>query len=86
MTHIVEDVSVNGTLIHMHLDGPEEGDVVAFSNSLGTDLTMWDPQVAALTDKYRVLRYDTRGHGKSTPAPGPYSIDLLVDDALGLLA
>ena len=53
------------------LEGPEGAPVVALSNSLSTDMRMWEPQMAALTAKYRVLRYDVRGHGKSAVAPAP---------------
>lgn len=55
------------------------------SNSLMADHTMWDVTVPALADRYRVLRYDTRGHGRSGTTPGPYSISMLADDAVGLL-
>jgi 3-oxoadipate enol-lactonase len=66
-------------------DGPERGRVIMLSNSLMSDHTMWDPTMPALTDRYRVLRYDTRGHGRSGTTPGPYTIALLADDAVGLL-
>jgi 3-oxoadipate enol-lactonase len=54
-------------------------------NSLGTTLEMWDPQVAALTTRFRLLRYDRRGHGRSPVPPGPYSLEDLGRDALDLL-
>jgi 3-oxoadipate enol-lactonase len=66
-------------------DGPEGGRVVMMSHSLMVDHTMWDLNVPALADRYRVLRYDTRGHGRSATTPGPYSIGLLAEDAVGLL-
>ena len=50
---------------------------IIFSNSLGSDLRMWDPQVKAMKDKYCIIRYDKRGHGKSSPAKGPYSFGML---------
>jgi len=78
-------VAIDGCLIHYHFDGPEDAPVVMLSNSLGTDMGMWGPQLAALTGKFRVLRYDSRGHGKSDVPPGPYTIDRLGQDALGLL-
>jgi 3-oxoadipate enol-lactonase len=59
--------------------------VVLLSNSLGTRLEMWDAQLPALAQRYRVLRYDGRGHGRSTAPPGPYSLEMLADDAIGLL-
>jgi 3-oxoadipate enol-lactonase len=55
------------------------------SNSLGTRLEMWDPQMPALTEGCRVLRYDSRGHGRSDAPPGPYSIAMLGEDARALL-
>jgi 3-oxoadipate enol-lactonase len=54
-------------------------------NSLGTTLEMWDPQVEALTARFRLVRYDQRGHGRSPVPPGPYSIEDLGRDALDLL-
>jgi 3-oxoadipate enol-lactonase len=74
----------NGIRIYHELSGPEGAPVVMLSNSLGTRLEMWDPQMEAL-GRYRVLRYDSRGHGRSDAPPGPYSIALLGEDALALL-
>ncbi|MGC9325984.1 MAG: alpha/beta fold hydrolase, partial [Desulfomonilia bacterium] len=77
---------VNGTTIHYRLDGPEGAPVVMLSNSLASDLTMWDAQVPSLVNAgYRVLRYDSRGHGQSAVPAGPYSIELLASDAVALL-
>jgi 3-oxoadipate enol-lactonase len=73
---------------HYLLEGPENAPVVMFSNSLGTSLAIWENQAAALRGKYRVLRYDTRGHGL-TDAPDAgeagYSMDMLADDAAALI-
>ncbi len=69
----------------MRLSGPEDAPALLFSNSLGTDLAMWDPQASALSQEFRVLRYDTRGHGQSAVTPGPYTIDQLADDVIELL-
>jgi len=66
-------------------DGQEDAPVVLLSHSLGTDHTMWAPQVEALADRFRVLRYDTRGHGRSSVTPGDYSIARLAKDVLDLL-
>jgi 3-oxoadipate enol-lactonase / 4-carboxymuconolactone decarboxylase len=71
--------------VHHRLEGPDGAPVVMFSNSLGTTLEMWDEQAAALGDRYRVLRFDTRGHGRSPSPPGPYTIDDLAGDTLALL-
>jgi 3-oxoadipate enol-lactonase len=76
---------VAGASLHYRFDGTAGAPVVMLSNSLGTDLSMWDPQVPALVARYRLLRYDTRGHGRSTATPGPYTIEGLAKDALGLL-
>ena len=66
-------------------DGPADAPVVVLSNSLGATRGMWDPQVPALAERYRVVTYDTRGHGESSSPAGPYSLDDLVDDVLALL-
>jgi len=72
--------------LRYELEGPETAPVVVFSNSLGTNHRMWDPQIAAFTKHFRVLRYDTRGHGESSVTPGPYSNEQLSKDVTGLLA
>ncbi|MDQ1535838.1 MAG: 3-oxoadipate enol-lactonase [Actinomycetota bacterium] len=59
--------------------------VVVLSNSLGATAAMWDPQVPDLSRHFRVVRYDTRGHGRSPVPAGPYAIDDLVDDVVALL-
>ena len=71
--------------IHYQWDGPENAPVVMLSNSLGTDFSMWDVQAAAWSKKFRVLRYDTRGHGQSSVTPGPYSMQQLGCDVVALL-
>jgi len=67
------------------LDGPPEAPVIVLSGSLGTDRSMWDPQTAPLSERFRVLRYDLRGHGASPVPRGPYSIAELGEDLLALL-
>jgi 3-oxoadipate enol-lactonase len=74
-----------GLKIHYALSGMAGAAVVAFSNSLGTNFSMWDPQMPAAEKKFQVLRYDTRGHGQSSVTPGPYSIEQLGRDVLALL-
>ena len=59
--------------------------VLVLSNSLGTNLSMWDPQMPQLEQHFRILRYDTRGHGRSSVAPGDYTIEQMGRDVLGLL-
>jgi 3-oxoadipate enol-lactonase len=71
--------------LHHRFDGPEDAPVLVLSNSLGTTHAMWDPQLQRLTERFRVLRFDTRGHGESAAPPGPYSLDELGRDALALL-
>ena len=71
--------------LHYELEGHETLPVVMLCNSLGATLEMWDPQMAILLTRYRVLRYDTRGHGQSAIPTGPYSIEQLGKDAVGLM-
>ena len=71
--------------IHYALEGQNGLPVLVFSNSLGANYSMWDPQPSEFKKKFRVLRYDTRGHGQSSSTPGPYSIELLAKDAIALL-
>jgi 3-oxoadipate enol-lactonase len=78
-------VNVNGVDIAYRFDGPQDGRVLLVANSLMANGSMWDWNVPALADRYRVLRYDKRGHGQSGLLPGPYSIAQLADDAAGLL-
>ncbi|SEO44986.1 3-oxoadipate enol-lactonase [Trujillonella endophytica] len=66
-------------------DGPVDAPVVVLSNSLGATRGMWDPQVPALAERFRVVTYDTRGHGESPAPAGPYTLDDLVDDVVALL-
>lgn len=75
----------DGCRIFYEMEGPATASVVLLSNSLGTTLEMWQPQMAALTRHYRVLRYDSRGHGRSDAPSGPYTIARLGQDALELL-
>ncbi len=76
---------LSGVRLHYRLDGDAHLPVLVLSNSLGTNFSMWDPQVEAFSQHFRVLRYDTRGHGQSSVPPGPYSIDQLGGDVIGLL-
>lgn len=75
----------NGTELFHDLRGPAGAPVVAFSHSIGATHRMWDAQADALAGRYRVLRYDTRGHGGSPVAAGPATIEALADDLAGLL-
>ena len=71
--------------VHYALEGQGESPVLAFSNSLGADYSMWDPQAREFRGQFRVLRYDPRGHGQSSPTPGPYSIEQIAKDFIALL-
>jgi 3-oxoadipate enol-lactonase len=74
-----------GVRIHYEWDGVENAPVLVFCNSLGTTLEMWDPQMAAFENHFRVLRYDSRGHGMSSVPQGPYTVAQLANDVLHLL-
>ncbi len=78
-------ILANGVETAYRLDGPATGRVLMLSNSLMSNYAMWDWNVPAFSDRYRVLRYDTRGHGRSSTPPGPYDIATLADDAAALL-
>jgi 3-oxoadipate enol-lactonase len=78
-------IEANGVRIRYRLEGKPGAPVIVFSNSLGTNLSMWDPQVSALRDDFRILRYDTRGHGLSAVPPGTYTQDQLGGDILALM-
>ena len=80
-----ENVAVNATRLHAQVDGAL-GPWVVLLNSLAADLSMWDPQIPALTQRFRVLRYDQRGHGGSAAPAAPYSLANLVDDLFALMA
>jgi 3-oxoadipate enol-lactonase len=67
------------------VEGPEEAPVLVLSNSLGATLGMWDPQVPELARRFRVVRYDARGHGDSPDPRGPYTLEDLGGDVLALL-
>lgn len=78
-------ISANGIKVNCELAGPAGAPVVALSHSLASSRRMWKPQLPSLTTKYRVLNMDTRGHGGTEAPDGPYSLDMLADDALGVL-
>jgi 3-oxoadipate enol-lactonase len=77
-------VAANGISINVQIDGADSAQPLVFSNSLGTNLHMWDAQAATLSKKYRVIRYDTRGHGKTSAPAYPYTSDMLGRDAIAL--
>ncbi len=75
----------NGIETSYELHGKEGAPWLVFSHSLACSVRMWDPQIAALKDKYRILAYDTRGHGASGAPKGEYTLEQLADDLKALL-
>jgi 3-oxoadipate enol-lactonase len=75
----------NGCRINARVDGPEHAPVLMLCNSLGTDMSMWDDQVPAFLEHFRLVRYDRRGHGQSEAPKGPYDMEMLARDALAVL-
>jgi 3-oxoadipate enol-lactonase len=78
-------ITANGISVEYALEGPATAQVITLSHSLATDLSMWDGQARSLAGRYRVLRYDARGHGGTDAPAGGYSLDQLADDARALL-
>jgi 3-oxoadipate enol-lactonase len=77
-------IDANGAVLHYHLQGPESAPVILFSNGLGTTTAMWQSQLQPIEERFRILRFDTRGHGHSSVPDGPCNIELLASDALAL--
>ncbi len=75
----------NGIETNYELHGKEGAPWLVLSHSLACSVRMWDPQIAALKDKYRILAYDTRGHGASGAPKGEYTLEQLADDLKALL-
>ena len=78
-------IDADSCLLNVSVEGRSNGPTLMLSNSLGCTLQMWEPQMKALTQVFRVIRYDRRGHGKSGVAPGPYSMDRFGRDVLAIL-
>jgi 3-oxoadipate enol-lactonase len=78
-------VESNEVRLRYRLEGKPDAPVILFSNSLGADLSMWDPQVSALRNEYGILRYDTRGHGLSSVPAGVFTQEDLGRDVLAVL-
>jgi len=77
-------VNANGIAVNYQIDGAEGAPWLVLSNSLATNLSMWDEQAAELKKSFRVLRYDQRGHGGTDAPAGRYTFDLLIADAIAL--
>ena len=78
------EVRANGISLVCRIDGPEGAPWLTFSNSLNTNLSLWDGQVALLAGRFRILRYNARGHGGSEAPPGPYELEDLAGDIVAL--
>lgn len=78
-------VNVGGVAINYVLEGPESAPMMTMGHSIGANLSMWDFQAAVLRRRYRILRYDARGHGDSDAPEPPYSLEQLVEELRGLL-
>src|SRR6202051_515803 len=78
-------IDIKDLRMHYQFDGPATAATLVLSNSLGTNLSLWDPQLPAFTKDFRVLRYDCRGHRQTSATPGEYSIELRARDVLQLL-
>jgi 3-oxoadipate enol-lactonase len=71
--------------MHYELTGPQDAPTLVLSNSLGTNLSLWDPQLPVFAQTFRVLRYDSRGHGQTSATEDEYSVETLGRDVLQLL-
>jgi len=78
-------IDADGCLLNVSVEGRQSGPTLMLSNSLGTNMQMWQPQMKALTEVFRVIRYDRRGHGKSGVAAAPYSMERFGRDVLAIL-
>jgi 3-oxoadipate enol-lactonase len=81
----VAEVENEGARIHHTVDGPADRPVLLLSNSLGTTTALWDAVLPPLATRFRVVRYDQRGHGRSSAPAGPYRLETLARDALAVL-
>tara|TARA_B110000971_G_C19859440_1_gene430956 strand:- start:79 stop:873 length:795 start_codon:yes stop_codon:yes gene_type:complete len=75
----------NGNHLKINMDGNINNPKIIFSNSLGTDVRMWEPQINSLKENFCIVRYDTRGHGDSSPVEGPYSFEILENDVITIM-
>ncbi|MGI9510463.1 MAG: alpha/beta fold hydrolase, partial [Geminicoccaceae bacterium] len=78
-------LTTNGVVLHVDDRGPVDRPTLVFSNSLGSDLRVWQPLLPYLAQELRIIRYDKRGHGLSASSGSPFSIDDLANDLAGLL-
>jgi 3-oxoadipate enol-lactonase len=78
-------IDADGCLLNVSVEGRDGGPTLMLSNSLGSTMQMWEPQMNAFTQLFRVVRYDRRGHGKSGVPPGPYSMERFGRDVIAIL-
>src|SRR4051794_41857596 len=76
-------IDADGCLLNVSVEGRDGGPTLMLSNSLGSTMQMWEPQMKALTQVFRVIRYDRRGHGKSNVPAGPFSLGRFGRGGLG---
>jgi 3-oxoadipate enol-lactonase len=81
----VAETRSGGVRLRYTVDGPADGSPLLLSNSLGSTLELWDPVLPAFIERFRVIRYDQRGHGGSDAPPGEYQLDTLGNDAIAVL-
>jgi len=79
------EVEIDGARIWYTIDGRDDAPAVLLIHSLGTSHALWDAQLPTLVDRFRLIRYDARGHGKSSAPPGEFTIEQLGRDALAVL-
>jgi 3-oxoadipate enol-lactonase len=78
-------IQSDGCAINVQVEGPEGAPVLMLSNSLGTNMSMWEPQAPAFAQHFRLVRFDRRGHGKSGVPKGPYTMEMLGRDAVAVM-
>jgi 3-oxoadipate enol-lactonase len=78
-------IEVDGGELNVEVEGRPDAPALMLSNSLATDFSMWDGQAKLFGERFRLIRYDRRGHGRSAVSPGPYSMERLGRDVLGIL-
>ena len=81
----MKKIQVGDITMAYRWDGATSGPVVMMAHAMGTSHRIWDWQLPALSDRYRILRYDFRGHGDTEAPPGPYTLDQFVKDAVGIM-
>lgn len=78
-------IDVDGCAINVQVDGRKDAPALMLSNSMGCSLEMWQPQMATFAERFRVIRYDRRGHGQSAPSDAGYSVERFGKDAVAIL-